>query len=69
MAYCWTFEKDLLKLENFVSDSQINMKNCSVTMDLQKKYFIEAAESCPHGLKIRLWKKLGRLVQKYRVAI
>ena len=32
-------------------------------MDLQKKSFIEPAESCPHWLKTTLWKKLGRLVQ------
>ena len=38
-------------------------------MDLQKKLFIEPAEGCPHWLKITLWKELGRLVQKYRIAI
>ena len=38
-------------------------------MDLQNKSFIEPAKSCPHSLKITLWKKLGRLVQKYRIAI
>ena len=38
-------------------------------MDLQKKPYIEPAESCPHWLKIILWKKLGRPVQKYRIAI
>ena len=38
-------------------------------MDLQKKSFIEPVESCPHRLKITLWKKLDRLVQKYRIAI
>ena len=40
-----------------------------VTMDLQKRSFIQPAENCPHWLKITLWKKLGGLVQKYRVAI
>ena len=35
-------------------------------MDLQKS-FIEPAESCPHRLKITLWKKVGRLVQQYRI--
>ena len=38
-------------------------------MDLQKNSFIEPAENCPHLLKIKLQKNLGRLVQKYRVAI
>ena len=38
-------------------------------MDLQKKSFIEPAESCLHWLKIILWKELGHLVQKYEVAI
>ena len=33
-----------------------------VTMDLHKKFLIELAESCPHWLKITLWKKLGCLV-------
>ena len=37
-------------------------------MDLQKLSFIEPGESCPHLLKIALWKELGRLVQKYRIA-
>ena len=38
-------------------------------MDLQKKSFIEPCESCPHWLKITLWKELGRLVKKYRITI
>ena len=38
-------------------------------MDLQKKSFIEAGESFPHWLKMTLWKELGRLTQKYRIAI
>ena len=38
-------------------------------MHLQKKFFIKPAESCPHGLKITLWKKLGSLAQKYTIAI
>ena len=38
-------------------------------VDLQKKFLIEPAESCPRWLKINLWKELGRLVQKYRIAI
>ena len=38
-----------------------------VTMDLQKKSFIELAKSCPHWLKITLW-KLVQLVQKCRIA-
>ena len=31
--------------------------------------FIKPAKSCPHLLKITLWKKLGHLVQKYMIAI
>ena len=37
-------------------------------MDLQKKYFIELAESCRRLLKIALWDKLGCVVQIYRIA-
>ena len=40
-----------------------------VTMDLQKKSFIETDKSYPHCLKITLWKELGYLVQKYRIII
>ena len=40
-----------------------------VTMDLQKKSFIEPGKSCPHWLKITLWKEFSCLVQKYRIAI
>ena len=40
-----------------------------VKIDFQKKSFIERAESCPRLSEIKLWKKLGRLVEKYRVAI
>ena len=40
-----------------------------VTMDLQNKFFIEAGESCLYWLKFILWKELGYLVQKYKVAI
>ena len=35
--------------EDFVSDTQLNhIIDYDVTMDLQKKYFIEPAESCSH---------------------
>ena len=55
--------------EDFASDPQLNdIIEYGVMMDLQKKSFIEPAESCPHLLKITLW-KLGHLVQKYRIAI
>ena len=40
-----------------------------MTMDHQKKSFIEPPENCPHWLKIKLWKDLRRLVQKYNIAI
>ena len=38
-------------------------------MDLQKEPFIKPAERFPYKLKITLWKDLGRLVQKHRIAI
>ena len=38
-------------------------------MDFQKKFSTESAKSCPHWLKITLWKELGRLDQKYEIAI
>ena len=38
-------------------------------MGFQKKFHVEPAESCPHRLKIILWKELGCLVQKYKIAI
>ena len=38
-------------------------------MDLQKNYFIESGESYRHWLKTTLWKELGHLDQKYRIAI
>ena len=47
----------------------MNDERYDITMNLQKKFFIEPAEGCPHWLKITLWKKLGLLVQKYRIAI
>ena len=37
-------------------------------IDLQKKSFIEPAESCPHWLRVTLWRELGRLVQKDMIA-
>ena len=64
MAYCCTFRKDFLKLEKILWAI-----NYGVTMDLQKKSFVEHAESYPHWLKITLWKEIGCLVQKYKVAI
>ena len=45
------------------------MIDYGVTMDLQKKAFIEAGEFCPNWLKITLRKRLGCLVWKYKVAI
>ena len=71
MAYRWTFRKNHLKLKTFCGQSttKYNVIGYDVRMDLQKKSFIEPAESCPDLLKMALWKKLGRLVQKYRTAI
>ena len=40
-----------------------------VTIDLQKKSFIETGQSYPHWLKITLKKELGQIVQKYRITI
>ena len=66
MAYRWTFGKDSLNLEKFCEWSTIkyDIIDYGATMDLQKKSFIETGESCPHWLKITLWKELGRLIQK-----
>ena len=71
MAYRWTFSKDPGKLENIYEQSTIknDIIDYGVTMDFQKKSFIEPVESCPHQLKITLRNQLGRLVQKYRIAI
>ena len=71
MAYRWTFRKNPLKLKTFCgrSTTKYNVIGYDVRMDPHKKSFIETAEICPHLLKMALWKKLGRLVQKYRTAI
>ena len=45
------------------------MIDYGVTMDLQKKSFVEPAKSFLQWLKITLWKKLDCLVQKYTIAI
>ena len=38
-------------------------------VDRQKKPSIKPGEIWPHRLKMTLWNELGRLVQKYRIAI
>ena len=49
MAYRWTFGKDPLKLEKSErSTIKYDKIDYGVTMDLQKKSFIEPAESRPH---------------------
>ena len=50
MAYRWTFGKDPLNYRKFCKRSTIKFDtiDCGVTMDLQKKSFIEPGESCPH---------------------
>ena len=50
MAYRWTFSKDPGKLENIYEQSTIknDIIDYGVTMDFQKKPFIEPVESCPH---------------------
>ena len=71
MAYRWTFKKDPLKLEKICEGSTIkyDIIDYGVTKDMEKKSFIEPAEGCSHWLKTTLWKKLGRLTRKYRIAI
>ena len=71
MAYCLTLGKDPLNLEKLCEWSTIeyDTTDYGVTMDLHKKPFIETGASCPHWLKITLWKELGGLVQKYRITI
>ena len=60
MAYRWTFGKDNLNLEKFCERCTVkyDIIDYGVMMDLQKKSFIETGESCPHWLKITLWKEL-----------
>ena len=65
MTYRWIFGKDRLQLEKICERPTIKYDK----IDLQKKSFIEPVESCPHCLKITLWKELSRLVQKCRIAI
>ena len=60
-AYRWTFGKDPLKLEKIWYN-----RLCCNNGSSEKN--IEPGESCPHWLKITLWKELGRLVQKSRIA-
>ena len=71
MAYRWNFGKDSLKLEKFCERSTINYDTIDygVIMDLQKKSFIKPGGRCPHWLKSTLWNELGRLAQKYMIAI
>ena len=68
MAYRWTFRKDPINFEKFCEQSTIkhDIIDYGVTVDFQKKSFIKTGESCPHWLKITLWKELGGLVKKYR---
>ena len=71
MSYRWTFRKDLLELEKNLWGIPIkyDITDYGIKMELQKKSFNERVESCTHWLKIKLRKKLGRLVEKYRIAI
>ena len=66
MAYHWTFGKNPLNLEKLCVWSTIkhDIIGYDVTMDFQKKSYIETGESCSHWLKITLWKELSRLFQK-----
>ena len=65
MAYRWTFAKDSLKLEEILWA----IHHGAATTDLQIKFFIEPAESCPHLLKATLWKELAPLVKWCRITI
>ena len=69
MGYCWTFGKDPLNLEKFCEWSTIkyDIIDYGVMLDLQKKPFIETSETCPHWLKVALWKELILLLKKYRI--
>ena len=71
MEYRWTFGKGSLNLGKLCERSTINYDviDYGVTMDLQKKAFIETGESSPHWLKITWWKELDRLVHKYEITI
>ena len=50
MAYHWTFGIDPLSLEKFFEQSTIkyDITDYGITMNLQKKSFIETDESCMH---------------------
>ena len=50
MAYRWTCGKGPQKLGKFCEQSTItyDIIDYSLTMDLQRKSFIEPAKSCPH---------------------
>ena len=50
MAHHWTFKKGPLNLEKSCERSPVNYDiiDYGVTMDLQKMFFIETGESCPH---------------------
>ena len=71
IGYCSTFWKILKNYRKFCERSTIkyDIIYYGVTMDIRKKSFIKSAKSCPHWLKIKLWKDLGRLVQKYRISM
>ena len=67
----WPTEKFLYKkISTSIGGPQLKIKiKLWHTAGLSEKFFIEPDESCPHWLKITLWKELGRLVHKYRIAI
>ena len=67
MAYRWTFKKDPLKLEKICGQSRIkyDIVDYGVTMELQRKSFVEPSEIWPDWLKLALGKELGHPVQKY----
>ena len=64
-------EKILWNHRKFCERSTIKYDtvNYGVKMDLQKNSFTKPAKSCPHWLDTTLRKELGRLAQKYRIAI
>ena len=68
MAYVGPSEKILENKRKLCKQStnKYDLIDSGVTMDLQEESFIE---SCPHLLKITLWKEFACLVQNYRIAI
>ena len=63
-----TFTEEILNGKLYFLCGEYNIIDYGVTMDLQKKSFIEPAGS-PDRLKLTLWNDLGRQFQKCSIAI